>query len=225
MPKSELFTGRYFFHCHTPLTDGELTLDDYLAFAAETNVERIIVLEHIRREPTYDPQRLAQDVRAASERSGMDIRLGFETKLLPDGTLDISERDFELAAVVGIAEHSFPRDAELLRSCLTNAVEHCKRRDEEKPLVWVHPGTTFRKLHADLHEDRRYHDLLRWIQKAEVRIERNLRYDLVPEDVASMLDLGDLVFAADAHSPKELDRWRSHLGPAFSPSPTTESRK
>lgn len=56
-----------------------------------------------------------------------------------------------------------------------------------------------------------YLAVLRLAQDAGIRIKRNLRYHLVPEDILSMIDRSDLVLGANSHKPSELGRWRDAL--------------
>ena len=105
-----LFRGRVLFHCHTHYTDGQPSVADYLRWASERGVERVIFLEHIRREPSYDVAAFVEEIHAESERWGVPAVAGFEAKVLPGGALDIAAEHAALAEVIGIAEHGFPDD-------------------------------------------------------------------------------------------------------------------
>jgi histidinol phosphatase-like PHP family hydrolase len=207
LTKSELFSGRYFFHAHTPLTDGKLTLDEYFDFAAACRIDRLIFLEHIRRNPTYDVTRFASEIEAASRRFGIEAVVGFETKLLPDATLNISPENFAIAQIVGIAEHGFPNDLPLLEDALIRAFARYHSLDPAKPLVWVHPGLTFRRAGFDPLAHPGYKLLLTWAEEMGLLLEKNLRYGLLPDEAISDFNLSQVVVGADAHTADELKAW------------------
>lgn len=212
MTRSEVFAGRYFFHFHTLVTDGKLSLDAYFSFAA-AQATRLVFLEHIRRQPTYDVKKFAADIRAASEKWQVDAALGFETKLLPTGALDISEEHFGLAQVIGIAEHGFPKDLDLLSEVMQGTFPRYRSFAPEKTFVWVHPGTTFRKLNLDPSPQPVYAEMIRCACANGVLLERNLRYGLMPQSLIDEMHLDDrVVLGADAHNRADLAAWTAEVG-------------
>ena len=106
--KSNPFRGRYLFHFHTQHTDGKLTGRDYFDWAQAHGVQSLLFLEHVRREASYDVPAFVEEVKELEQQFGIRAGVGFETKLLPDGTLDITPEHCALAEIVGIAEHGFP---------------------------------------------------------------------------------------------------------------------
>lgn len=207
LTRSDIFAGRYLFHFHTQLTDGRLSLEDYFSFAAANRVERLVFLEHIRRQPSYDVVGFANEIRRLSADRKIDSVLGFETKLLPQGALDINEQHFRAAQVIGIAEHGFPKDLNLLAEALPKTFSHYRAMAPDKTFVWVHPGTTFHKLGLDPANQPIYSELLRWASASGLLIERNLRYRLVPAGLIEALTLHDTVLGADAHTSDDLNAW------------------
>lgn len=206
--KSDIFSGNYLFHLHTKLTDGEPTVGEYFDYALSAGVDRLIFLEHIRREPTYDPADFAHEIHEASKASGVPASVGFEAKILPTGELDLSAAAVELADVVGIAEHGFSGDYDALKAAFGKVVAGSKKLAQTKHIVWAHPGLWFKKNKLMARHSDDYLAMLRLAQDAGIRIERNLRYDLVPEDILSEIDRSYLVLGADCHKMSELDRWR-----------------
>jgi len=206
--RSEIFRGNYLFHLHTNFTDGEITIPQYFEFALKTGIEKLVFLEHIRRFPSYSVASLASQIKSFSDEYGISSFLGFETKLLPGGDLDISEEHFEAAEVIGIAEHGFSPDKKLLRDALQHAINKCRALTWHKDIVWVHPGLTLKN--ADLLRAERewYLDLLQYAEQKGIRIERNLRYNLVPQDIASKITADSLVIGADAHHHEDLEVWK-----------------
>ncbi|HWG58381.1 MAG TPA: hypothetical protein VN661_04965 [Candidatus Acidoferrales bacterium] len=211
--KSEPFVGRYLSHFHTLHTDGKLSLEDYFSFAAAHAVERLILLEHIRSQPTYDVALLSREFHHLSDQRSIPASFGFEVKLLPGGTLDISPEHLQLASVIGIAEHGFPPDVKLLQSVLPRAFECYQAMAPEKTFVWVHPGTTFRKLRIQPEKHPAYRALLEWAQGAGLLIERNLRYGLAPDSAIQRFGLRNVVLGADAHTAADLDAWLQAAAP------------
>jgi PHP domain len=207
LPKSNPLSGRYLFHLHTRCTDGKLSLENYFSFAAAHGIERLVFLEHIRSEPTYDVQQFALDVARISRERNIEAVLGFEVKLLPDGSLDIRAEHLLLASVIGIAEHGFPRDPHLLRSSLTRAFDHYSSFGPEKTFVWVHPGTTFCKMGVHPHEHPVYESIVRWSADAGLLIEQNLRYGLISDQAIRKSGLRRIILGADAHTGADLEAW------------------
>jgi putative hydrolase len=205
--KSNPFHGRYLFHFHTQLTDGKLSIEDYFEYAATWELDSLIFLEHIRRQPGYDVQAFLVQIRDAERRNGVRAWIGFETKLLPDGSIDISDENLRTADVVGIAEHGFPEDLRLLHSAFNRAVDVLATSFPGQTFVWVHPGLWFKKRKLESHTDDLFLDMLAHAHDAEVFIERNQRYELLDERLPISSEL--VVYGADAHDRSDLENWRS----------------
>ena len=204
--KSDPFVGNYLFHLHTRFTDGEPRVRDYFDCCALRPVDRLIFLEHIRRTPTYCVDDFVREIRAGERQSHVEAVIGFEAKVLADGTLDISNEHFQLAEVVGIAEHGFPSDPSMLQSCMFRVFDHCSLWLGKKHFVWVHPGLSLRKAPQTEAIERALEVLLKRAEQCGIHIERNLRYDLVSEETASRLTAGTLVIGIDAHKLQDLQR-------------------
>lgn len=198
------FTGKYLFHLHTCCTDGEPTVGQYFARAQRLGAERLVFLEHIRACPTYDVPAFAQEVRDWSARTGLPAGVGFEARVLPGGGLDIDEAHAALADVVGIAEHGFPDDVELLLDSLAASFQRCGDR---QTTVWVHPGRFLQRhgLLAGRQDD--YLELLDTASASGVWIECNARYALLPPALIPQADEKALVVGLDAHRLDEVLPW------------------
>jgi histidinol phosphatase-like PHP family hydrolase len=200
------FTGRYLFHLHTDFTDGRLTVQQYFEYASRHEIGRLIFLEHIRREPTYDVEAFVAQVREISVNAGIPAMIGFEAKLLPDGRLDISDTHLAMADVVGIAEHSFPDDLCLLQGALKTAVDRYTERPPDQAIVWVHPGLWFQKRGLMPARDAECASLIQYALNKGVLIERNTRYHLIPERLLPSVPLQSLVHGVDAHRWEDLPK-------------------
>ena len=197
----------YLFHVHTPYTDGRLTVGEYVDFAHRAGADTLVFLEHIRREPRYDVARFCEEVRFAGESGAIRTVLGFEAKLLPDGTLDIRNELLSKAAVIGIAEHSFPDDPDLLRQAFLKVVERYPRRWPKVGFVWVHPGLWYLKRGLLARKDERYREMLAAAQAAGILVEQSLRWGVVDPTTAASLPPEAIVIGADAHTLFDLERW------------------
>jgi histidinol phosphatase-like PHP family hydrolase len=194
---------------HTTLTDGELTVSGYFDFAARAGVDSLVFLEHIRAAPQYNVATFVKDVAQNSETSGIAASAGFEAKLLPGGALDISDRDIDLAAVIGIAEHGFPGDAELLKSSFVEAIRVYPSRFPQTTFVWVHPGLWFRKRGIDPAGQTVYREMQGAAVDGQVLIERNLRYGLATAAALRDVDPRAVVCGADAQRAGDLAAWEA----------------
>lgn len=197
--RSDPFTGRYLFHLHTTYTDGQVPVRQYFEYAVRTGLERLIFLEHIRAQPSYDVLRFVAEVRQAEAEFGLPTWVGFEAKVLPGGGLDITAEHAALADVLGVAEHGFPPDFDLWRLSLRKALEQAAATHREKPVVWVHPGLWLKKQRRLQTHEHEYRALLGYAQELGLKVERNLRYGLVPEDLLGTVAPEHLVLGADAH--------------------------
>jgi histidinol phosphatase-like PHP family hydrolase len=210
--RSDWFTGQYLFHMHTTHTDGQLAVGDYFKAALDHRLDRLIFLEHIRRIPLYSVAEFIREVRMNATESGMEAHIGFETKILPDGTLDISEEDFRRAEVIGIAEHSFPDDPELYFKSLRSILNTVEGGVPDKEIVWVHPGLWLHK--RGLMETFEHEHLsdLQAAGRAGIRLEHNCRYNLVSPTLLTTHAHIETIVGADAHTGAELRRfWNNWL--------------
>ncbi len=205
--KSELFTGRYLFHLHTTYTDGKLTFSDYIKWGRAHDIDRLIYLEHIRSNPNYDVRRFINELKESATPTGLPVHLGFEAKILPGGRMDISDVHAAQAEVIGMAEHSFQGDFDLWRISIETALAYYSKWQDEKHMVWAHPGLWLKKRHMLEEQEGIYIMLLERAVELGWHIERNFRYDLLPQNVAHKIDTGMIVEGADAHQTVDLDRW------------------
>jgi histidinol phosphatase-like PHP family hydrolase len=202
--RSDLFEGRYLFHLHTRFTDGKSSVIDYFEHARRSDIERLIFLEHIRSQPTYPVEKFAAEVMRCAASFLVRATVGFETKLLPDGDLDISPEHLAMADVVGIAEHSFPNDSDLLRKTFVGATDFVRSSFPEKTVVWVHPGLWFKRRGLVPQKQPDFLEMVRHALSKGVFLEKNLRYQLLSDTVACSLRAPALVIGADAHCVTDL---------------------
>ncbi len=205
--KSDIFTGNYLFHLHTTYTDAVITIQQYFEFAIKVGIEKLIFLEHIRRLPSYSVDSFRSKIKSFSDEYGISSFVGFEAKLLPSGDLDISKEHFEVADVIGIAEHGFMPDLTVLRKSLQRAINICQPHTKSKEIVWLHPGLTLKKCNLLLAENNLYIDMLLYATERGIKIERNLKHDLISRKEISKIDINYIVIGVDAHYMADLEVW------------------
>jgi histidinol phosphatase-like PHP family hydrolase len=209
--KSNPFQGRYLFHFHTNLTDGNLTVRDYFAWAQAQGVQNLLFLEHIRRQASYNAQAFIEEVKALERSTGIRACVGFETKLLPDGTLDISHEDLASASIIGIAEHGFTNDPVVLHAAFKKVVSVLPGQYPDCSFVWVHPGLWFKKRAIELSTNSIFKAMLEQANESHVLVERNLRYGLLEGALLYKVPKEKLVIGADAHNASDLETWRRRI--------------
>ncbi len=209
--KSNPLTGRYLFHCHTKITDATNLVEDYFRFAQIHDIDRIIFLEHIRREPRYSVSDFKKDVNDTASRFHKEAVVGFETRILPDGELDIDRDVFDSADVIGIAEHRFVGETEDNLRALDQVFDRFQVEAKHKTMVWVHPGLWLKK-RGQLKEYR--HEYSRLMTSASEKgfyIEMNLRYSIARESDLTGISNSRVCYGADAHTPEDLNRWAAQF--------------
>jgi histidinol phosphatase-like PHP family hydrolase len=192
----------YLFHVHTNYTDGHSKVEEYCSFAVEEGFRSVVIVEHIRRNPTYSFHDLREDVwKARDKYPGLQVSLGVETKVMPDGSLDIMPEIVDEAEVLGIACHSFSGDGEQLTRALAKAFRHYA--GEHPACVWLHPSSILRYL-SEPRSEQAVRELIDIAVDCGVFVEWNLARDTVSEISREWIPESNLVIGANAHSVAEL---------------------
>ena len=194
------------FHIHTTYTDGKSTLREYFEYAEARGIRKLIFLEHIRKQPTYDVFSFARSVKNYSEAYNVSGIVGFEAKILPDGELDILDEHIKVADFVGIAEHSFMGSEKELMNSFRKVCDSYPKKYSSTRFVWVHPGLWFRK--NDMLSSTYYLSMLECARDCLVNVEANLRYQLPQlESIAHFPFLKkEMIIGLDAHSLDDISR-------------------
>jgi len=210
--KSEFSDGlmRHLFHVHTCYTDGKLSASDWFEIASKVGVRRITFLEHTRRAPSYDINDLKNEVCILSKRFGIEGTVGVEARILPDGVLDISEETLMTIDVLGIAEHSFPFNNELYYEAWTAVLKNYRTVFSRVQTVWVHPGLYWKKHDLLDTEKHRYELQIHEAIEAGLLIEKNIRYDLLPDNLIHLVPKAKLIVGLDGHRREDIVLWLSH---------------
>ena len=205
-------TGRrYWFHLHTVHTHGRSTVREYLKLAYDLGIGQVVFLEHVRRHPSYGTREFVEEVSAEAASVGLEAYVGFEAKILPGARLDIDEQVLESADVIGIAEHAYLGSADSMAVDFVNLVGSVTKQYPQQSFVWVHPGAWLWRS-GDPAAGRAYRRMIDAALGAGVRIERNLKYDVVSADDFHALTPEARVLGLDAHSVDEAQaRWATIL--------------
>jgi histidinol phosphatase-like PHP family hydrolase len=185
-----------------------MSVKDYFDYASRSGVTTLIFLEHIRSEPSYDVYEFAAQIKECANAYKIEAVVGFEAKLLPDLSLDISEKHRALARVIGLAEHRFPNDRRLLEASFRKAVDNCRSLTPDKAVVWVHPGLWFKRRGIAPSREPEYLSMIEYAQGAGLLVERNLKHDLIPEQMMRYVEPNQMVIGADVHNLEALRVWQ-----------------
>jgi len=188
--------GYYLFHLHTDWTDGKSSLADYCIAAKKLGFQTLILTEHIRRKCTYDFRAFLELAKEQQLILNVEIIVGVEAKILPNGFVDVPESVLREIDVLAIAEHSFEGDAYALADSLIQAFKSLRKA--EFACVWVHPGLGL--LLKKAAPESLFWKVLQTALKYGVYIEFNLRYRLPPRSFLSQIPSSRMVIGLDAHS-------------------------
>jgi DNA polymerase (family X) len=119
-------------HCHTTLSDGNQTAEEMVAAARKRGFEYLAITDHSASHGFGNdvrPDALARrieeihDLNARSE--GIEVLIGTETNILPDGSLDYPDELLaELDWVIASVHTSFAMDERAMTDRMIAAVEH-----------------------------------------------------------------------------------------------------
>jgi len=194
--------GRYIFHFHTSITDGENTLADYCDFAKTNEINSLILTEHIRRNMSYDFDKLKEEALKCKNKYNLEILVGVETKALPNGNIDINEEQLSEVDLLGIAIHSFPFEDHRIGETMVKIFQRYK--ELEIPKIWLHPT---RSNYFKRNENK--NELLELLDSASTNgffVERNIKDCLDCAFNQYIVTNYKYITGYDAHSVEELKR-------------------
>lgn len=77
------------FHIHSNFTDGQQSVEEIAHEVKSKCLKFAVISEHICRNPTYDYQKLSDQIVEVNKKYSLNIKCGIETKILDkNGTLD-----------------------------------------------------------------------------------------------------------------------------------------
>lgn len=190
---------KYISHIHTTYTDGLNSVEDYCSWAAGHSYEAVIFSEHVREKMSYNFDNYIQDIENARLFfPSLKILIGAESRVLPNGKLDISVQVLSHIQVLFFACHEFPNNVELYKTALTIIFKDKKLK--KYPRVWAHPGSFFKRRK---YSDESFAVLNKLIEIAcneDILIEKNLRDKLPPQKTLEKISPSNIIIGHDAHS-------------------------
>jgi DNA polymerase (family 10) len=128
----ELADLRGDLHCHTTLSDGTATAEEMAAAAIERGFEYLAITDHSATHGFGDhvtPDALRariDEIRTLNESlDGLELLIGTECNILPDGSLDYDDELLgQLDWVIASVHTSFQMDAKAMTERMVAAIEH-----------------------------------------------------------------------------------------------------
>jgi putative hydrolase len=190
---------RALWHVHTNYTDGKCSIEEILDLAVARGIEFVCFIEHIRRRPTYSPEAFRDEIMQCSAEREIEAIVGFEAKLLHDGTVNIPDQDLD--AFIFLAEHgNISPSKEEYVSILLEGLSN--------PVVsgWVHPGLFAKRMGWTFssHESEQIASVMR---QNELVYEMNKRYRLPVPSLSDALKRVNIPFftGVDFHQKGDLE--------------------
>lgn len=113
------------YHVHASYNDHsapDLTVKNALDTAERLGLRTLAFTEHVRRSATWVPQ-YVQDVKLHSKRSKIDVILGFEAKILPDGSIDCLE-NYSRTYMIIASFHNVYQEKRIWMNALVKTIEN-----------------------------------------------------------------------------------------------------
>lgn len=188
------------YHVHSSYNDHsalDLTVKNALDRAAEIGLKTLAFTEHVRRSSSWVPQYI-QEIRNLRESSMINVIIGFEAKILSDGSIDCLEEYSEAYFIIA-SFHSVYSDKKRWMDALIKTIEN----PHVNVIGHLAPEPTF---HIDGGE-------IDFIASRIVRhgktVEINAKYHRPPRDwILSFREKGvKFHLGSDAHSISEIGRF------------------
>ena len=194
-----ILNKKYLSHIHTTYTDGSNSVEEYCQWAFENNYDAVVFSEHVRKEISYNFSSFINDIDNARRLfPSLTLWTGVESKVFPDGTVDMPEEILPEIQVIFFACHSFPKDVDLYKVSFKKVFQD--RKWKKYVRIWAHPGRFF-KQRGILETS---HDILKELINSAITegvlIENNVRYSLPPPEILTSLSPSHVVTGYDAHS-------------------------
>ena len=214
----ELEDVRGELHCHTTLSDGRETAEEMAAAARERGLEYLAITDHSASHGFGDhvtPEALRariDEIRALNERmDGIEVLIGTECNILPDGSLDYEDELLaQLDWVIASVHTSFQMAERQMTDRMIAAIEH--------PLVDAIGHPTGRKIETRPPYALDVERVIEAAARTGTMIEINAspdRRDLNEIHARAAAEAGVRILVnTDAHSARELDLRRYGIATA-----------
>ena len=197
-------TDNYLFHLHTNYTDGLNSIEDYFRYASKNKFETIVFTEHVRKKISYNFEDYFSEIRRIETKfENVNAIVGVESKIFPDGSIDIPDSILPMIDLLCFACHSFPDDITLYEEAFKEVFVDAKWKSFIR--VWVHPGRYLQRIGLTKHNTDIFHGLLNTAVGEGVFIENNLKQVVLLRNIIESIPSESLVVGHDAHSVSELE--------------------
>ena len=188
------------YHVHSSYNDHsalDLTVKNALDRAAEVGLKTLAFTEHVRRSSSWVPQYI-QEIKNLRESSMTNVIIGFEAKILSDGSIDCLEEYSEAYFIIA-SFHSVYSDKKKWMDALIKTIEN----PHVNVIGHIAPEPTF---HLD---DGEIDFIASRIVLHEKIVEINAKYHRPPRDwILSLREKGvRFHLGSDAHSVSEIGRF------------------
>ncbi len=202
--KGIMADNSYLFHLHTNYTDGSNSIEDYICYASKNKIKTIIFTEHVRKNISYSFDDFYSEIKRIERKfENVNVVIGVESKILPDGSLDIPDSILSKIDLLCFACHSFPDDINLYAEAFKKVFVDAKWKSFIR--VWVHPGRFVQRIGLSKHNIGIFENILNMAIDEGVIIENNLKQEVLLRNIIERVALENLVVGHDAHSISELD--------------------
>ncbi len=196
--------SNYLFHLHTNYTDGLNSIEDYFCYASKNKVKTIVFTEHVRKTNQYNFDNFYNEIKRIENKfKSINAIVGVESKILPNGSIDIPDSILPKIDLLCFACHSFPEDINLYADAFKKVFADARWKSLIR--VWVHPGRFIQRIGLSRQNIDIFHDLLNTAVDEGVYIENNLGQDASLKNVIGNMPSECQVVGHDAHSVSELE--------------------
>ncbi len=200
--------SNYLFHLHTNYTDGLNSIEDYFCYASKSKVNTIIFTEHVRKNIKYSFDDFYNEIKRVENKfKSINAVVGIESKILPDGSIDIPDSILPKIDLICFACHSFPDDINLYAKAFKKVFADARWKSLIR--VWVHPGRFIQRIGLSTPNIDIFHGLLNTAVDEGIFIENNLKQDISLKNVIGSVPSECQVVGHDAHSVSELEAQKS----------------
>lgn len=193
---------KFLFHLHTNFTDGKISIKTYFDYARKHNLI-LGFLEHIRRIPSYNPERFINEIKTCGYRNQVPYKIGFEINILKNG-LNIQPDLLHKVNLIGLAVHTFNGTPLELIKAFINTIKMIRDIKPNMGIIWVHSGLWFNKKGFLNTEIIYFINLLKYAVSKNLLIEYNLKHDLPPYIFRRSIPRKQKIIGYDIHTENEL---------------------
>jgi putative hydrolase len=188
------------YHVHSNYNDHsalDLTVKNALDRAAEIGLKTLAFTEHVRRSSSWVP-RYIQEIQILRESSKTNVIIGFEAKILPDGSIDCLE-EYSGTHLIIASFHNAYSDKKKWMNALIKAIEN----PHVNIIGHLAPEPSFEL------DGREIDFIASRIVRHEKIVEINAKYHRPPKDwILTFRNKGvRFHLGSDAHSVSEIGRF------------------